>query len=98
MIFKSKKQIEEEVYKRIADMKFRDETEGKLYRLEEEVSNLRHIINRLEDRLTVPQPQPCIVKASWTGTDPVDYTPYIGAWGGNSMTGGADLIPEDFIF
>lgn len=95
MIFKSKKQIEEEVYKRIADMKFRDETEGKLYRLEEEVNNLRHVVNRLEDRinsledrLTVPQPQPFIIKPSWTGTDPIDHTPYTTAWGGNSTTGG----------
>lgn len=90
MIFRSKKQIEEEVYKRMADIKFRDETEGKLYRLEEEVNNLRHVanrledrINRLDDRLTVPQPQPYIATPTFTGTDPVDHTPN-SAWGGNS--------------
>ena len=87
MIFKSKKAFEEEVYKRMNEIDFRGKTEERLYRLEEQVRNLEHHIERLEDRLTVPQPQPYIVNPSWTGTDPVDHTPY-SAWGGNSTTGG----------
>lgn len=94
MIFKSKKEFENAVYERMSEIDFRGKTEEKLYRLEEEVNSLRHVVNRLEDRinsledrLTVPQPQPYIVKPSWTGTDPVDHTPY-SACGGNSTTGG----------
>ena len=64
---------------------FRSKTNEKLYRLEEEVNDLKHHINRLEDKLTVAQS--FIVNPTWTGTDPVDHTPTT-AWGGNSMTGG----------
>ena len=95
MIFKSKKAFDEEVYKRISENEERERNYERMYRLEEEVNFLRQAvnrledrINRLEDRLTVPQPQPYIVKPSWTGTDPIDNTPYTGAWGGNSTTGG----------
>lgn len=87
MIFKSKKEFENAVYERMSEIEFRSKTDEKLYRLEEEVNNLKHHINRLEDRLTITQPQPYIVTPTWTGTDPVDHTPTT-AWGGNNMTGG----------
>ncbi len=85
MIFKSKKEFENAVYERMNEIDFRGKTEEKLYRLEEQVRNLEHHINRLEDRLTVPQPQPYIVTPTWTGADPVDHTPNT-AWGGGSTT------------
>ena len=88
MIFKSKKAFEEKVYERMNEIDFRTKTDERLYKMEESLNELRRRINMIEDRLTVPQPQPYIVNPSWTGTDPVDHTPYTGAWGGNSMTGG----------
>lgn len=87
MIFKSKKAFDEEVYKRMNEIDFQGRTNDKLYRLEEEVNNLKYRISRLEDRFTTPQQQPYIVNPSWTGANPVDHTPYT-AWGGNSTTGG----------
>lgn len=81
MIFKSKKEFENAVYERMSEIDFRGKTEEKLYRLEEQVRNLEHHINRIEDRLTVPQPQPYLVNPSWTGTDPGDHTVYTTAGG-----------------
>ena len=76
MIFKSKKAFDEEVYKRISETEERERNYERMYRLEEEVNNLKHRISRLEDRFTTPQSQPYIVTPSWTGTDPVEHTPY----------------------
>lgn len=81
MIFKSKKEFENAVYDRLSEIDFRGKTEERLFRLEEQVRNLEHHINRLEDRMTVPQPQPYIVNPSLAGTDPVDHTVYTTAGG-----------------
>lgn len=86
----SRKRFEEKVYERAADERRRDEfyrMQERIDELEIGVKNLRAQVRDLEHRLTIPQTQPYIVKPSWTGTDPVDHTPY-SAWGGNSTTGG----------
>ena len=85
MIFKSKREFENMVNERIYEIDFRSKTEEKLYRLEEELNNLKHHINRLEDRLTAPAPTPYIVTPTWTGADLVDHAPNT-AWGGGSTT------------
>ena len=47
MIFKSKREFENMVYERMYEIDFRSKTEEKLYRLEEELNNLKQEILKL---------------------------------------------------
>ena len=50
MIFKTKKQFEEEVFKRINEVNFHETTERKLYELQDKVRELEFRVRCLEDK------------------------------------------------
>lgn len=56
MIFKTKKQFEEEVYKRISEIDFRTKADERIYRLEDSVRELRYRLESLEQTIRQPVP------------------------------------------
>ena len=70
MIFISKKAFENEMYNRIGEANFHQRTEDELYKLKDEVRELKYRLDALEQ--TVRQPVP--VNPA-TGTNPYTYEP-----------------------
>ena len=70
MIFISKKKFEEKMYERISEVNFHTRTEEELFKLKDEMRELKYRLDALEQ--TIRQPVP--VNPA-TGTNPYTYEP-----------------------
>ncbi len=57
MIFISKKAFENEVDKRMAEIHFKNRTDEKIWKIEEDIRNLKFRLDCLEDRYRIPVPE-----------------------------------------
>lgn len=58
MIFKTKKAFEEEVFNRMSEIRFKSETENEIYRLKDEVRELKYRLEMLEHSVRQPVAMP----------------------------------------
>lgn len=58
MIFISKKALNEEVDRRMAEIHFKNRTDEKIWKMEEEIRNLKFRVECLEERDRTPVPKP----------------------------------------
>ncbi len=57
MIFISRKAFENEVEKRMAEIHFKNCTDEKIWKMEEDIRNLRFRLDCLEERVRMPVPK-----------------------------------------